>query len=72
MSETGKITGTILGVREYGTLVVLYLDADDGRTIPLPLEQRPFYGLLENEGCSANELVGRSVCCDGDSILFLD
>lgn len=72
MSETAKITGAILGVRDYGSLVVLYLDAGDGRVLPVPLEKRPFQWLLESEGCAVSELVGRSVRYDSDSILFLD
>jgi hypothetical protein len=72
MNETGKITGTILRVRDYGSLVVLDLGAGDGWVLPVPLEHRPFQWLLEGEGCTAGELVGRSVCCEGDSILFLD
>jgi hypothetical protein len=57
MSEAGKV----IGVRDCGTLVILFLDAGDGRTVPLPLDHRAFRRLLESEGCSSPELVGRSL-----------
>jgi hypothetical protein len=34
MSQHDTITGTVVGVRGYGTLVVLYVDAGEGRVIP--------------------------------------
>jgi hypothetical protein len=72
MRETDALTGTVCGVRDYGPLVILYLDAGDGRVLIIPLEQRPFRRLLEDQGCQAEQLVGRGVRCGGDSILFLD
>jgi hypothetical protein len=36
------MTVTVLGVRDYGSPVVLYLDAGDGRVLPVSLEKRPF------------------------------
>jgi hypothetical protein len=72
MSDTGAITGTILAVRDCGSLVLLFLDAEDGRTIPVPMDHRPFRWLLEGQRCSAGPLVGRRVCCEGDSLRFLD
>ena len=44
------ITGTVAGLREYGGLVLLFLDADDGRVIPVPIERRAFGHVLEGEG----------------------
>jgi len=65
------ITGTVAGLREYGGLVLLFLDADDGRVIPVPIERRAFGHVLEGEGCGPDELIGRSVSYDGD-LTFLD
>ena len=70
-ASTETITGTVAGLREYGGLVLVFLDADDGRVIPVPIERRAFGHLLEGEGCGPAELVGRSVCYDGD-LTFLD
>jgi hypothetical protein len=67
----GTITGTVAGLREYGSLVLIFLDADDGRVIPVAIERRAFGHLLESEGCGPAELVGRSVSYDGD-LTFLD
>ena len=66
------ITGTIADLREYGSIVLIFLDADDGRVVPVTMECRAFRHLLEGEGCRAAELVGRSVAYDGDLVVFLD
>jgi hypothetical protein len=65
------ITGTILDVQDHGTIVILTLDSHDGRIVPIYFDHRPFGWLLEGEGCSADDLVGRSASYDGESI-FLD
>jgi hypothetical protein len=72
MSDTGAITGTILAVRDCGSLIILFIDTEDGRTLPIPMGHRPFRWLLERQGCRSDQLVGRRVCCEGDSIRFLD
>jgi hypothetical protein len=66
------ITGTIAGLRDYGSLVLVVLDAEDGRVIPLPLDRRALGHLLEGEGCCPGQLIGRSVSYDGDLVTFLD
>ena len=57
MSEAGKV----IGVRDCGTLVILFLDTGDGRILPLPIDNNRFRHLLESESCSSAELVGRSL-----------
>jgi hypothetical protein len=66
------ITGTIAGLRDYGSLVLVFLDTEDGRVILLPIERRACGHLLEGEGCGRGELIGRSVSYDGDLVTFLD
>ena len=66
------ITGSIVAVRDCGTLVILFLSTDDERTIPVPMEQRAFQWLLDGEDCGSDELVGRRISYDGNRILFLD
>jgi hypothetical protein len=66
------ITGTIIGLRDCGTLVIIFLDAGDGRTLPIPMCHRAFRHLLEGEGCGSTELVGRSVSYNDDLMTFLD
>jgi hypothetical protein len=65
------ITGTIAGLRDYRSLVLVFLDADDGRVIPVPIDHRAFQHLLEGEACGPDELIGRSVSFNGD-LTFLD
>ena len=66
------ITGTIAGLRDCGSLVLVFLDTEDGRVIPVPMDHRAFRHLLDGEGCESDELVGRSVSFDGDLLAFLD
>jgi hypothetical protein len=72
MTGNQPVTGSILAVRDCGTLVLVFLDADDGRTVPVPLDRRAFRCLLEGEGCRPDGLVGRRISYDGTRILFLD
>jgi hypothetical protein len=65
-------TGTIAGLRDCGTLVLVFLDAEDGRVIPVPIESRAFRHLLEGEACEPDELIGRTVSFDGNLVAFLD
>jgi hypothetical protein len=65
-------TGTIAGLRDYGSLVLVFLDTGDGRVIPVPIDHRAFRHLLEGEACEPDELVGRSVSFGGDLMTFLD
>jgi hypothetical protein len=60
---------TIIGVREYGSLIVVYLATDEGRTLIVPLDEVSFRQLLASEGCSPAELVGRRIdhCCLGSA-----
>jgi len=69
MNQADTITGKIIEVRDYGTLVVV--DAD-GRLMPVPFEHRAFQWLLEGEGCSAGDLAGRAVSYDGDTLGFVE
>ena len=65
-------TGTIIGIRDYGTVVIVFLDGGEGRTAPIPMENRAFRHLLEGEACDPGELIGRTVSIDGDLVAFLD
>jgi hypothetical protein len=65
------ITGTIADVREYGSLVLVFLDTEDGRVIPLPMGHQAFHHLLERKACGSDELIGRSVSFNG-CLTFLD
>jgi hypothetical protein len=72
MTQNQPVTGSIIGVRDCGTLVLVFLSTDDERTVPVPLERRAFGWLLEGEDRTPDELVGRRISYDGNRILFLD
>jgi hypothetical protein len=59
------ISGTIVAVRDYGTVVLVFLEQDD-RVIPVVFDQQPFQSLLNAAGCTAGKLVGRKAICDGN------
>jgi hypothetical protein len=65
-------SGTIAGLRDYGNIVLVFLDAEDGRVIPVPMDRRAFRDLLQGEACEPGELIGRTVSFDGDLVSFLD
>jgi hypothetical protein len=67
-----RATGTIAGLRDCGTIVLVFLDAEEGRVVPVPMDHRAFRHLLEGEACGPAELVGRSVSFDGELVKFLD
>jgi hypothetical protein len=49
------ITGTIAAVRDCGGLVLIFLDAEDGRVFPVPMDHRAFLRLLESEACELDD-----------------
>jgi hypothetical protein len=65
-------TGSILGVRDCGSLVLLFVATDEGELLPVPLDRWSFRWLLGCEGCGLGELVGRRVGHGGGHIVFLD
>jgi hypothetical protein len=50
----------------------VFLDAEDGRVIPVPMDHRAFRHLLAGGACEPDALIGRSVSFDGDLVAFLD
>lgn len=72
MTENEAITGTIIGIRDCGSLVLVFLEAEEGRVVPVPMDHRAFQHLLEGEACNSAGLVGRGVAYDGDLVTFLD
>lgn len=66
------ITGTVAGLRDCGSLVLVFLDAEDGRVIPVPMDHRAFGRFVGDKACGAAGLIGRSVRFDGGLLTFLD
>lgn len=69
-TKSEPITGTIIGVRDCGTLVIVFLNAEDDRVLPAIFDHRLFSHLLDGEGCGPDELMGRRVVYDGESLVF--
>lgn len=71
-SKTEPITGEIIGVRDCGAIVIVFLNGSDERVLPVVCDHRLFRHLLEGEGCGPEEVVGRSVSYDGESLTFVE
>ena len=67
------MNGTISSVEDHGSIVIVWLDLDDGTSDPLYMERRAFGWMVEGEGIErTDELEGRVVSFDGGTIEFLD
>jgi hypothetical protein len=64
-------TGSILGVRDCGALVLLFVATDEGELAPVPLDRWSFRWLLGWEGCGLGELVGSRIRYGGGRVVFL-
>ncbi len=65
-------TGTIAGVHDCGTIVIVHLKTEQGWIAPAFFDHRQFRRLLEGEGCGPEELVGRPASYDGADFRLLD
>ena len=72
MAQTKITTGEIYGVQNHGSIVLVFLLADDRRVVLVPFDHRPFRWLLESEGCEPSDLFGRRASYDGETINFLN
>lgn len=72
MAQASKTTtGEIYDVQDHGSIVLVFLLADeDQRVILVPFDHRPFSNLLEGEGGEASDLIGRRVSYNGETIFF--
>jgi hypothetical protein len=72
MTEDKPITGSIHAVRDCGTVVLVLLDADDGRTVLLVLDRSALTQQMEGGDRLPDQVVGRRIRYDGRCIEFLD
>jgi hypothetical protein len=68
MIESRTITGTVIGLREEGILVIVYLDVEDGRTLPVVLDRRLFRRCLDDENGGPSLVIGRRVRYEGRNL----
>jgi hypothetical protein len=65
--------GVISGFEDHGSIVILWLDLDDGTSEPVYMDHRSFGWMVEGEGVqSPDDLIGRPVFYNGETIEFLD
>jgi hypothetical protein len=57
--------GTITGVQDHGTIVLVSLLTERGWTTPVFFDHRAFAWLLDGESCQPDDLVGRRASFDG-------
>ncbi len=73
MAQAHKTTtGAIYNVEDHGSIVLVFMIADDGRVVLIPFDHSPFRWLCDGEGCEAVDLIGRRVSYNGDTINFLN
>jgi hypothetical protein len=65
------MTGTISNIEDFGSIVVVWLSTGS-QDYPVYFDHRPFQHLLEAEGTTATELVGRPARIDGETLTFQD
>jgi len=66
------MTGTILDIGDFGSIVTVQVAADNGRIAVVPFDHRAFHWLLDAEQCDAADLIGRPARTDGETLEFLD
>lgn len=68
------MAGEIIDIINCGTIILVLLLGDDGRTFNVPFDHSPFRWLLQSEGCSAEDLIGRRANYNDEnaSLSFLD
>ncbi len=71
MAGNETIHSTIAGLRDCGTLVIVFLDSEEGRTLPVLLDHRSFRQLADGEACRPDDLIGRNVSYDGDLVIVI-
>lgn len=66
------ITGTVARIDNCGSIVVISLLTKRRAQFPVYFEHRMFQHLLDGEGCSADDLIGRRASLTDDTLVFLD
>jgi hypothetical protein len=67
------MNGIVSSVENHGSIVIGWIDLEDGGSEPVYMDHRAFGWLVEGEGIkSVGDLIGRLVSYNGESIEFLD
>lgn len=71
MFHQPPVSGTIMRIHDCGTIIMLYLQTAKWLT-PVFFDHSPFRWLLEAEGCTPDQLIGRAASFDGQVLRLLD
>lgn len=68
------MAGEIIEIINCGTIILVLLLGDDGKTFNVPFDHSPFRWLLQSEGCHAEDLIGRRAEYQSDNacLSFVD
>ena len=72
MPGNETITGAIIGIRDCGTVVLVFVGNEEGGVAPVQFDHRSFRSLLDGGGCGSVDLIGRSVSLDGGTMTICD
>lgn len=68
-----QVEGTISSVENHGSIVIVWLNLEDGQAKPVYMDRRAFGWLVVGEEVeSPDDLIGRLVSYNGEAIEFLD
>ena len=67
------MNGVISSVEDHGSIVIAWIELENGRTEPVYFDRRAFCWVAEAEGVeSEDDLIRRPVSFDGEGMEFLD
>ena len=66
------VAGTIGGIENHGTIILLEVHTDEGTTVFVPFDQSPFRWMLDGEQCGPADLIDRTVIYNGEFLTFLE
>lgn len=67
------MNGTISSIEGHGSIVIIWIDPEDGEMRPAYMDHRAFGWLVEGEGIETiGDLIGRPVSYSGEAIELLD
>jgi hypothetical protein len=64
--------GTIVGIEDCGTIVIVRLRTAKGWATPAFFDHRQFTHMVEAEGGAAEDLIGREAMYDGSNFTLVD
>ena len=66
------MTGKVLHVSDFGSFATMHVATDDRRVVVVPFDHRCFASMIDGEECEEEDLIGRRVDYDGESVAFMN